>query len=464
MTGLTVLVACDDKSEDTADTGYTTDGAPGTEAYSFPSRFDGEESVYHAGQTFRQVLIGDMMNHIGGLTDRLHTDFYPASGDVFAELDFYYRYDADTSGMVAHGVSTLPAPVQTMYEDIGDSKLQNKIAGNDLTGQHEDWTTAMAGWGDVGSITPEGLVEHWFLMLDDASVAWSNGTLPLDPWGNPVPGVHVTADGLDLQQLLEKFLLGAVSYSQGTDDYLDDTDQGKGLLCDNTQAEGEDNFTALEHAWDEGFGYFGASRTYGSWTDDEIADSTYMDVDDDDAIDLLTEYAYGHSINAAKRDRGSSEDAPNDFTAQAWNAFMDGRTVIANASGTLTDDERMALKGHRDLAVAAWESSISSTVVHDINAVLQDMEEMQASRKNYSFGNHAKHWSEMKGFALSLQFNPRSRLSDQDFVTLHAHLRDAPVYGDVSVDDQNAYIGELMDARDMLGMAYGFDTTNLENW
>jgi len=457
-------MGCDEKSEDTADGSYTTEHASPAEAYSFPSRFDGGESVYHEGQTFRQVLTGDMMSHIGGLTDRLNTDFYPTAGDVFAELDFYYRYDGDTSGRVDHAVVTDPAPMQRWYEDIGDVDLQNKIAGNDLSGQHEDWTTSMAGWGEVGSVTPEGLVEQWFSRLDDAAVAWSKGIIPLDPWGNPVPGVHVTAEGLDLQQLLEKFLHGAVSYSQGTDDYLDDTDKGKGLLCDNTQPDGEDNFTALEHAWDEGFGYFGASRTYGSWTDDEIADDKYMDVDGDGAIDLLTEYAYGHSINAAKRDRGSSGSAPNDFTAQAWNAFMDGRTLITDSGGALSEDQMMELQGHRDLAVAAWEMSISSTVVHYINATLADMEAMQAGNKDYSFGDHAKHWGEMKGFALSLQFNPRAHMSDEDFVTMHTLMRDTPVLGDVSVDAQNAYMADLITARDILGMAYGFDDTNLENW
>ena len=38
--------------------------------------------------------------------------------------------------------------------------------------------------------------------------------------------VHITAEGLDLQQLTQKFLLGAVNFSQGTDDYLDDDIDG----------------------------------------------------------------------------------------------------------------------------------------------------------------------------------------------------------------------------------------------
>ena len=54
----------------------------------------------------------------------------------------------------------------------------------------------------------------------------------------------------------KKFLLGAVAFSQGADDYLDDDVAGKGLLVFGyIPAEGK-KYSALEHAWDEGFGYF----------------------------------------------------------------------------------------------------------------------------------------------------------------------------------------------------------------
>ncbi|MCA9625143.1 MAG: hypothetical protein KC731_39235, partial [Myxococcales bacterium] len=38
----------------------------------------------------------------------------------------------------------------------------------------------------------------------------------------PIPQVYVTTTGIDLQQLIQKFLLMGVAYSQGADDYLDD--------------------------------------------------------------------------------------------------------------------------------------------------------------------------------------------------------------------------------------------------
>ena len=64
---------------------------------------------------------------------------------------------------------------------------------------------------------------------------------------------------------------GAVGFSQGADDYLDDDTEGKGLLADHTAADEGKPYTALEHAWDEGFGYFGGARNYLLYTDEEIA-------------------------------------------------------------------------------------------------------------------------------------------------------------------------------------------------
>jgi hypothetical protein len=268
--------------------------------------------------------------------------------------------------------------------------------------------------------------------------------------------VYVTPEGQDLSQLLEKFIRGAVNFSQGSDDYLDDDTEDKGLLT--SHAQGDSAYTDLEHAWDEGFGYFGAARNYGDWTDVDIADVGHMDVDGDGSIDLLTEVNWGHSINAAKRDKGAV--AATDFTQQAWDGFYGGRQLLSETAGTdLTDTQLDELRAFRDDAVAGWENGISATCVHYINDVLQDMAVMDDD-STYSFANHAQHWSELKGFALGLQFNPTSPLSDEDFTHLHTLIGDAPVLGDASATDQADYADALIEARGVLMDAYGFDGAN----
>ena len=69
-----------------------------------------------------------------------------------------------------------------------------------------------------------------------------------------------SSDGIDIGQMLQKSLMGLVSYYQGTSKYL-------GLLFDkdNDTASDPNNgkyYTDMEHYWDESFGYFGASADY----------------------------------------------------------------------------------------------------------------------------------------------------------------------------------------------------------
>jgi hypothetical protein len=272
--------------------------------------------------------------------------------------------------------------------------------------------------------------------------------------------VHVTPDGRDLKQLTQKFLLGAITYAQATDDYLD---EGLSLDADNEEPTDDGLYTALEHNFDEAFGYFGAARHYLSFTDDEIAGASgrddfksgYHDANADGRIDLTSEYNFGYALNAAKRDRGSSDSAPTDFTDALFTDFVRGRHAIAAGASEL--GQRKALYDIRDRIVQNWEMVIVATVVHYINDTLKDMKSFGTD--DYSFENHAKHWSELKGFALGLQFNPRKRLTNEAFATLHALLRTRPsLPGD---DDNHAYAQALRDARSILVQFYEVDPSNI---
>ena len=223
-------------------------------------------------------------------------------------------------------------------------------------------------------------------------------------------------------------------------------------------------YTALEHIWDEGFGYFGAARNYGNFTDDEIAKADGRadwqganDSNQDGRIDFTSEYNFGHSVNAAKRDRGSV--VPTDYTKTAFDAFLDGRTLIVNAGGNLDEAQLAELQGYRDAAVGAWERAVAATIVHYVNSVLQDMGKFTG---DYDFLDHAKHWSELKGFALALQFNVNhSPMTTARFAELQGYIGDRPVLPTAEMSAQEAYKQSLIDARTLVGDVYGFDTANL---
>jgi len=427
--------------------------------YDFDSRFDGQSSVSYSGQVFRQVLIDDLKTHIGGLTARIEDGlWFPVAGDVTDEVAFFMNFDSETSGEVSLLKITEPLSVQTTYNDLSTGKnLWGKLAGNDVIGQHKDWSTQFAGWGAEGSTSPESLIRSWISTLDAQAVAFADGDSPLGPTGEPVPEVFITPLGQDLRQLIQKFSRVAIAFSQGADDYLDDDIEGKGLLSAHGVASEGENHSALEHGWDEGFGYFGAAVSYGVWSDIQIQ-AAAVDENEDGAIDLTTEQCFGHAINAAKRDLGAAEGSdPTDFTAEAWAGFALGRHLLARVQGELNAEELHQLKVHRDQAVSAWERVIAANVVHYINELIVDGATI--GTETYDFADHAKHWSEMKGFALGLQFNPRSPLTDTQFSSLHDALGTAPVL--LAGELLEAYTDDLIQARALLGETYGFSDANL---
>jgi len=304
----------------------------------------------------------------------------------------------------------------------------------------------------------------FFAKLEENAIARADGVTRTAFDGTEL-AVHQTEDGLDLQQLTQKFLHGAVSFSQAADDYLDDSTPDKGLLTPN-ERDGDKPFTSLEHAWDEGFGYFGAARDYLEYTDEEIAGKGgrdgwakgYHDTDGDGTIDLVAEYNWGASTNAAKRDLGSASGT--DFTTETFEAFWRGREIIDNApEGTLSEGALVDLKEQRDIAMAGWEKALAATVVHYINETIEATEALGSD--DYDFGKHTKGWSEMKGFALAFQFNPSSPLSLKEFADLHALLRDAP---ELDETDVASYVKDLLAARAMLADAYEFDSADVEAW
>ena len=159
-------------------------------------------------------------------------------------------------------------------------------------------------------------------------------------------------------------------------------------------------------------------------------------------------------------DRGSSDENPTDFSQQAIDGFLLGRAIIDAADGDLSQDDMEALVAARDQAVRAWEDAIAATAVHYVNDVLGDMGNW--GTEDYSFGDHAKHWSEMKAFAIGLQFNPRGQLSDEEFVAVMDLMGDAPVLP--GEPEAEAYREGLIEARGILGAAHGFAESNVENW
>ncbi|MBA2411061.1 MAG: DUF4856 domain-containing protein [Gammaproteobacteria bacterium] len=473
--GLAVLLsACGGNGDDDAGTlGGNGDSDGGGDSdtaaarsYMFESRFsEGASSVAYAGQTFRHLLIADLTTYMESLVEGQDGFGNPASDPqtILDNLNFYYRFTSAGEN-APYLLDTMPeATPGTTYGMVNSATtLSEKIAGNDnplRRGELKGWTT------DLATLTPEGLIDYWFSLIAENTTDNNAATDPT-----------LTTEGQDLRQLVQKFLLGAVTYSQGAEDYLNSE---AGLKAQNVRPdEGNEPFTTLEHEWDEGFGYYGAARDFNDLTDEQIADDIAVDTDGSGTIDLYSEYNWGHSQNSAKRDLGSSPAASTDFTKGAFDAFLAGRAIITEAGGALNAAEFIALEAQRDIALENWEKSIAATVVHYVNDTLKAMDD-PAYDVNAGMTDNlvalAEVWSELKGF--SPQFSPYALLSDADFDRLHELLGDAPVLADGTqngaaytapgcacgspAEQIEGYRDALREGRAIVAAAYAFDPANV---
>ena len=462
------------------------------EVYAYDGVFvPGTSAVSYTGQTARHMLIAGLTDAVVALTER------PGEAALItSELQFYV--EGDGVDVTPHGFTVkgnenvIPGPT---YGDVSTGKnLDGKIAGGNGEGGGETSRLIgeFIGWDEGMDADPLPIeLADWY--IDRLAAEASDGTTPTiatptDP-AVSINTVTVDAWGRDYRQLLQKFLLGAVTLSQGTNDYFQ-TDFAAAL-----DQEGTKNYTAGEHDFDEAFGYFGAARDYNSYTDDEAAGkggrdgwgNGYHDTDGDGNIDLRSEFVFGNAQNCAKRDRGTAGNAnPTDYSKEAMDAFLAGRQILSNAAhdGELTDEAHTALMAQIEIAAKTWERCVAATVVHYINDTIADMGDYQAP--NFvdldNFLDMAKHWGEMKGFALGLQFSPFSPFRDgsvegidvADLSTVLDLMGDAPVLADGSQagvpptgtaqEAIDAYVADLIAARSTLQTAYEFDAENVENW
>lgn len=462
----------------------------GVNLYAF-NNANGESSVAYSGQVARHAamvqiksLMGKLNNETVGAAEGQKT----AAAAITEIKSFLLTNDSilENTLSFADGINaeqtTLGAISGSLKKVAGEG---GKIAGRDASYMHKDWLQegTMVGWSDFGNQakTPEGLALHFVDLLEAQLEAFESGsTITAEHNGQSVTlnKLYVTPEGLDLAQLVQKHLNGAVALSQGADDYLDELLIGDKSADNSALAEGK-SYTELEHKFDEGYGYFGAAINYLEYSDDEIAGkggreefgNGYNDFDGNGEIDLNSEYNFGNSTNAAKRDRGTKDNAhPTDFTAQAQLAFIEARKLINDNVGTdvaqwATEDQER-LEALRDQAILAWEKSIAATVVHYINDTISDddgdiFDIASGDFTAEQFYTVAKHWSEMKGFALNFQFNPHSPVTAENFANIHELMGDKPV---LSADGVDAYKADLEQARDIIAAAYGFDAENVANW
>lgn len=457
-------------------------------AYAYESALvAGQSSVAYAGPTKQHALLERLVETVLALQD--------APGSVEDDLNFFFRFDADASDALGHGITLAGGEAVTPGPAWGDIEpghgLIEGIAGVDppglLGGEFFGWTDGLDADPE-----PVELVDYLFAVLDEEATDGFSVTIDTVAGTEQLPpGVnYVDARGHDLRQLIEKFLYGAVAFSQGTNAHLQ-TDWEAANVQDESSP-----YTEAEHHWDQAFGHFGAARNLGAYTDDEIRaagpdrrpelENGYNDANGDGLIDLYSEINFGASRLCAARDAGAV--VATDLTQQAFDAFLLGREILKNAAGgSFTAAQRAALDDELTVVATTWETCLAATVVHGINAVITEMARFDVANARYAdvdnFLSLAAAWGEMKALALGLQLSPLSPFRSgavagidvDDLRQIHALFGDAPVLADGTqlgtgpapltvAEAIDAYVADLETARDILATAYELDPANAASW
>ena len=220
--------------------------------------------------------------------------------------------------------------------------------------------------------------------------------------------------GYNYPQLISKFMMGAVFYSQAVDNYLDEK-MGADNKPNNKPYKKGAHYTGKEHSWDEAFGYFGApahamalnaKQAYGIARRKDIK---VADANGDGVVDLKTEMTFAHAYYAADSDKAGTK-----YMHTIVDAFIKGRQLIRDADGAaLTDQQRAQLMSYVKVIKTNWERVIAEAAFKYAGSCYKDLEKLRTiveSNGNASkaFAAYGKHWGELKGFLMALETSGRS--------------------------------------------------------
>ncbi len=179
--------------------------------------------------------------------------------------------------------------------------------------------------------------------------------------------ILVDDKGWEYTQIIEKGLMGATFLNQIYNSYL--TDLKIGNEVENDELSEGKNYTAMEHHWDEAFGYWGVNVAF-----DQEGENRFWG-----------NYTYGR-------------EAYLGAAAILKEAFLIGRTAIVNKAYDLKDEQR-------DIIYEQFELIAAATAIHYINEGITDL-------SNADTGNLFHHISEGYGFVMALKYSPFKKISD----------------------------------------------------
>ena len=302
---------------------------------------NGESSVSFSGQTTRLMQAEELYAELNsseatetGLDLMFNGDSNGSAGFSDASLNGTSKIiGSKTAASTLAGSATTKARFDNMINDFATNVVPNW--GSD------------AGVGLAGAIsTPDGAKTY-----------------------------HLNAQGQEIDQLFFKGLIGAFTLDQIVNNYIHPNQLDSGTRIDdndNDVLSGDNNYTDMEHKWDEGFGYL-----YGLEGDNLASAGTTPS----GGGSLLMKYF--KKVN----DEGGYEPG---IAQTVYDAFVMGRTAIVNKDYALRDQQAAIIKVELSKVIGYY-------AIHYMNDFVSKLEAGNVAGAHHSI-------SEGWGFLLSLQF------------------------------------------------------------
>lgn len=185
----------------------------------------------------------------------------------------------------------------------------------------------------------------------------------------------VNAKGIETIQLMSKSMMGALELDQILNHYLSDAK----LNVDNTNMVEGKNYTAMEHHWDEAFGYTGLPLDPSTPTGDDANKPKYG----------RFWSGYIGAVNNSVAGEGIKQEI--------YDAFIKGRMAIVNKNYAERNIQR-------DKLVKLLEKVCLIRAVHYLNAGIPVIQDPNSTADQKATAFHEV--SEGLGFLYALEFTP----------------------------------------------------------
>ena len=192
--------------------------------------------------------------------------------------------------------------------------------------------------------------------------------------------ILVDRNGFEFTQVNQKGLMGAVFLYRIFNDYLADSKIGDAV--DNTNLVPGKNYTAMEHAADEAFGYFGATA------------------------DFKSNYT-GSGIQRYWASYSNELDPVLGCNDKIMTAFRTMRAAITNKDMVTKNQQR-------EILYVELEKLVAACIIHYANEALAETNQ----------GNLLHELSEMYGFMQGLKYNTveKRKITNSELTVLFNHL------------------------------------------